>query len=88
MDFDKLLENKYIYGGLIIFIVIYLQTVKLNINNTTISRVLNSNLFRLIVLALIAYISTKDIVISLLLSIGFVSLLIILKNNNTIENNQ
>jgi hypothetical protein len=85
MDFDKLLDNKFIYGILIIAIVIYVQSVKINFNSD-ITRILNSNLFRLIVLALIAYLSTKDMTASILLSIGFVGLLLVLKEKKVLEN--
>lgn len=87
MDLKKLLENKYLYGGLIIAMVIYIQSINITIaKNSTLSKILNSNLFRLIMLTLIAYLSTQDIVVSLILGIGFVALLVVLKNNKVIEN--
>jgi hypothetical protein len=87
MGIDKLLENKYLYGGLIIAIVIYVQSIKLNVGqNTTLSKILNSNLFRLVVLTLIAYISTRDMTVSIILGIGFIALLVVLKRNKVLEN--
>lgn len=87
MDLKKLLENKYLYGGLIIAIVIYIQSVKVSVvDNINLSKILNSNLFRLIMLTLIAYVSTQDMVISLILAIGFVALLVVLKRNKILEN--
>jgi hypothetical protein len=84
MLLEKILENKYIYGGLIIIISIYLTTIKININ-PKVSRILNSNLFRVIMLSVIAYISTKDIIVSLILALGFVILFYILQKQKIIS---
>jgi hypothetical protein len=87
MDFKKLLENKYLYGALIICIVSFVHLMKVDIvKDSKLSKIMNSNLFRLVLLTVIAYISTQDMVVSLILSIGFIALLIILKHNKILEN--
>jgi hypothetical protein len=84
-NFNKLLNSKIFYGILIIAIVLYLQIVKVNVN-PKMSLVLNSNFFRLFMFTIIAYLTTKNIAISLIIAIGFISLLIILKQQKFIEN--
>jgi hypothetical protein len=81
---DKLFESKWFMGILIISIVLYLQTVKLNVD-PKVSRVLNSNLFRLVVFSIIAYTTTKNIGVSIILSLGFVALLLILQKQKLLE---
>ena len=85
MDLEKILKNKYVYGGLVLLLVVYVQSAKLTFD-PKISRVINSNLFRLIVLSLIAYLSTQDITVSLILSLGFVILMVLFQNQKLMEN--
>ena len=86
-NLNKLLNSKVFYGILIICIVLYLQIVKVNVN-PKMSLVLNSNFFRLLMFTLIAYLTTKNIAVSLIVAIGFVALLLILKQQKFIENFQ
>lgn len=59
--------------------------VKVNVN-PKVSTVLNSNLFRLIIFSIIAYLTTKNIAVSLLVGIAFVGGLMILKHQKLVEN--
>jgi len=84
MDFDIFIKNNFLYGLLILSIILYIQFVKIN-PNPKITKFLNSNLFRLFMFTLIAFIATKNILVSIILSISFVSILIILQKQKLIE---
>lgn len=82
---DELVKSKWFYGVLIITIVLYIQMIKINVD-PRLHIMLNSNLFRLVAFSVIAYLCTQNITISLILSLGFVGLILVLQKQKLMEN--
>ena len=66
----SLLENKYIAGGVKIFLIVYAATIAPKLPNF-LARALQNPLVKLLILFLIVYTGIKDPVTSLLIAIGF-----------------
>lgn len=81
MDF---LENKVAYGIIVILVVLYIQSIRINLS-PKLSKILNTNLFRLIALSVIAYLATRDVAIAIILGVGFVIGFIFLQKNKLVE---
>jgi hypothetical protein len=82
---NKMLQTKWFYGILIISIILYIQIIKINVD-PRLHKFLNSNLFRLFAFSIIAYMCTQNFTISLILSLGFIVLIIVLQNQKLVEN--
>ena len=67
----SLLENKYIAGGVKLFVVLYAARVAPSLPMMA-SRLLMNSVIKMLVLFLIIYTGIKDPMMSLLISIGFV----------------
>lgn len=64
-------ENKYVYGATILVAILYAGVAASKLP-PEIAKLFDQDLFKLIVLFVIAYVSTYDVRIALILSIGFI----------------
>lgn len=64
-------ENKYVYGATILIAILYAGMAAPKLP-ASVAKLFDQNLFKLVVLFIIAYVSTSDVTVALILAIGFI----------------
>ena len=81
---SNLLENPLYYGILALFLSIYGPRLHPKLP-PVIKDLFNNNVFRFLIIALISYISSEDLTISLILSIAFLLFIGIIDNQHVLD---
>ena len=81
----SVLTNPITYGVLAVFLAVYGPKITTKLPKPVV-KTLNNNFFRFIIIALIAYLGTKDLQLSLILAIGFLLILSLAMTQDVTEN--
>lgn len=81
----SILTNPITYGILAVFLAVYGPKITTKLPSPVV-KTLNNNFFRFIIIALIAYLGTKDLQLSLILAIGFLLILSLAMTQDVTEN--